>query len=76
MRKETQRTEGGGAVQAERGGGRAGGGSAATDEDEWHQSEQLHHKNSAKQYEYSLNPYSSLFTDILQIKCLINESGK
>lgn len=45
----TRRREGGGAVQAEGGGGGDGGGSEAADTDEWHQPEQLHHKDSAKQ---------------------------
>lgn len=48
---EARRSEGGGAVQAEGGGGGAGGGAEAADADEWHQPEQLHHKDSAKQYE-------------------------
>lgn len=49
MWTETRRKDGEGAVQAEGGGGGAGGGSEAADTDEWHQSEQLHHKDSAKQ---------------------------
>lgn len=46
---ETRRRERECAVQAEGGGGEAGGGSEAADTNEWHQSEQLHHKDSAKQ---------------------------
>lgn len=46
---ETRRREGDDAVEVEGEGRGAGGGSEAADTDEWHQSEQLHHKVTAKQ---------------------------